>query len=299
MIVTDAQVHVWEAHRPDRPWPEESRASPAFVAVPGARPHRAEPISADEMIAMMDAAGVARAVIVPPSPVGDRNDTALEAAARYPERFLVMGRFDPTAPGARDALQSWRVQPHMAGIRMTFHKAPWNAWLDDGTVDWFWAECERLAIPIMLLIPGRMDAVERIARRHPGLQLVIDHLGRRSELRDDACFADLHRMLRLGALDNVSVKASAAPCYSTEAYPFRNLKPHLRGIYEHFGPRRMFWGSDVSRLPCSYRQAVDHFLDELDFIPGAELPWVMGRGLSQLLQWEEPRAGSLLALQRG
>ena len=287
MIVTDAQVHVWEAHRPDRPWPAENRANPAFVAVPGARPHRAEPIGAGEMVAMMDAAGVARAVIVPPSPVGDCNDTALEAAARFPGRFIVMGRFDPTAPAAPQALRSWLEQPHMAGIRMTFHKPQWSSWLDDGTIAWFWAECERLGIPVMLLVPGRLDAVEHIARRHPRLRLVIDHLGRRSDLRDDACFADLDVMLRLGALDNVSVKASAAPCYSTEPYPFRNLTPYLRRIYEHFGPRRMFWGSDVSRLPCSYRQAVDHFLEELQFIPAAELPWVMGRGLSQLLDWPE------------
>jgi predicted TIM-barrel fold metal-dependent hydrolase len=133
-----------------------------------------------------------------------------------------------------------------------------------------------------------MDAVERIARSHPKLQLIIDHLGRRSDLRDDACFADLDAMLRLGALDNVSVKASAAPCYSTQPYPFRNLAPHLKRVYEHFGPRRMFWGSDVSRLPCSYREAVDHFLQELDFIPADELPWVMGRALSELLGWKEP-----------
>jgi predicted TIM-barrel fold metal-dependent hydrolase len=264
MIITDAQVHVWEAHRPDRPWPAAHRASPAFVAVPGARPHRAEPIGADEMVSMMDAAGVARAVIVPPSPVGDCNDTALEAAARYPDRFVVMGRFDPNATGAPRALASWLAQPHMAGIRMTFHKPPWSGWLDNGTLE-----------------------VERVARRHPGLQLVIDHLGRRSELRDEACFADLDLMLRLGALENVSVKASAAPCYSTEAYPFRNLRPYLKRVYEHFGPRRTFWGSDVSRLPCTYRQAVDHFLEELDFIPREELAWVMGRGLSRLLGWEQ------------
>jgi predicted TIM-barrel fold metal-dependent hydrolase len=288
MIITDAQVHVWEAHRPDRPWPEEHRGSPQFVAVPGAVPHRAEPIGADEMVAMMEAAGVARAVIVPPSPIGDCNDTALEAAARYPDRFVVMGRFDPSAPGARETLQSWLAQPHMAGIRMTFHKPQWSGWLADGSIDWFWEDCERLGIPLMLLIPGRLDAVERVARRHPRLQLVIDHLGRRSDQRDQTAFADIDVMLRLGALDNVSIKASAAPCYSSEAYPFRNLTPYLKRVYEHFGPRRMFWGSDVSRLPCSYRQAVDHFLEELDFIPAAELPWVMGRALSQLLHWPEP-----------
>ena len=44
----------------------------------------------------------------------------------------------------------------------------------------------------------------------------------------------------------------------------------------------------VSRLPCSWREAVDHFLRELDFIPADELPWVMGRALSQLLGWKEP-----------
>ena len=130
MIITDAQVHVWEAHSAERPWPAESLQSPVFVAVPGARPHRAEPVGADEMVAMMDGAGVARAVIVPPSPAGDSNLCALEAAAKYPERFVVMGRFDPSAQGARERLAGWLRQPHMAGIRMTFHKPPWSGWLD-------------------------------------------------------------------------------------------------------------------------------------------------------------------------
>lgn len=289
MIITDAQVHVWEAHRPGRPWPAESiAAGPSFVAVPGARPHRAEPIGAQEMVAMMDAAGVARAVIVPPSPVGDCNDTALEAADRFPQRFVVMGRFDPMQHDARERLVRWLDRRSMAGIRMTFHKPQWGRWLDDRSIDWFWAYCERLAIPLMLLIPGRLDAVAAVARRHPGLTLIIDHLGRRSDLRDEACFADLGELLALAAFPNVAVKASAVPCYSTQEYPFRNLQPYLRRIYEHFGPRRTFWGSDVSRLPGSYRQAVDHFLDELDFIPADERPWVMGRALSHALRWPEP-----------
>ena len=112
MIITDAQVHVWQAPSAERPWPTQSPPGRGFVAVPGARPHRAEPIGAQEMIAMMDAAGVTRAVIVPPSPAGDSNLCALEAAAQYPERFIVMGRFDPSAPGARSALPAWRQQAH-------------------------------------------------------------------------------------------------------------------------------------------------------------------------------------------
>ena len=237
---------------------------------------------------MMDAAGVARAVIVPPSPAGDSNLCALEAAAQFPERFIVMGRFDPSAPGARGQLAGCLGQAHMAGIRMTFHQPQWSRWLDDGTVDWFWADCERLGIPLMLLIPGRLAQVDEVAARHPGLQLIVDHLGLHSQHRDAQCEDDLRDLLALAGRANVAVKASAVPCYSTESYPFPGFKPYLKAVYEAFGPRRMLWGSDVSRLPCTYRQAVTHFTQELDFLPAADLPWVMGRALSALLGWPEP-----------
>lgn len=290
MIVTDAQVHVWEPHRPDRPWPEESRGGGGFVAVPGARPHRAEPIGPHEMVAMMDAAGVHRAVIVPPSPAGDSNLFALESVALFPGRFVVMGRFDPMAAGARERLVSWKRTPGMAGIRMTFHKPQWSRWLEDGSIDWFWADCERLGIPLMLLAPGRLADVAAVARRHPALVLIVDHLGLHSNLRDAQCAADIDALVRLAPLQNVHVKASAVPCYTDAPYPFAPLTPYLQRVYEHFGPYRTFWGSDVSRLPCSYREAVAHFLHGLDFIPEADKPWVMGRGLSQVLGWPEPAA---------
>ncbi len=285
MNITDSQVHIWEAHRPDRPWDPDEVHTPVFVAVPGARPHREAPISAEEMNTLMDGAGVTRAVIVPPSPTGDDNLTALEAAAKYPDRYTVMGRFNPAAPGARDRLPAWLSQPGMSGIRMTFHKPKWSPWLDNDEIDWFWADCERLGIPLMLLLPGRVDVVDRVARRHPGLTLIIDHMGRRSQLRNDECFADLDDLLALSRLPNVSVKASSAPCYSTQEYPFPGLTPHLERIFDSFGPRRTFWGSDVSRLQCSYKQAVDHFLHELDFLKGQDKELVMGRAISDLLRW--------------
>jgi L-fuconolactonase len=59
----------------------------------------------------MDAAGVARVVIVPPSWEGDRNDLALAAARLHPDRFAVMGR-----PSAEPRpLDGWRDQPACSG----------------------------------------------------------------------------------------------------------------------------------------------------------------------------------------
>src|SRR5262249_60202731 len=82
MLIGDAQVHIWGADTPDRPWP------------PG-RAHQAQkpyPVTRELVLAGMKEAGVDRAVIVPPSWEGDRNDLALEAAPRHPDRFAVVGR---------------------------------------------------------------------------------------------------------------------------------------------------------------------------------------------------------------
>ena len=51
-----------------------------------------EPFTHDKLLPLMNEAGVDRAVIVPPSWPGDRNDYGLEAVKRYPHRFAVMGR---------------------------------------------------------------------------------------------------------------------------------------------------------------------------------------------------------------
>ncbi|WP_179283876.1 MULTISPECIES: amidohydrolase family protein [Alcaligenaceae] len=290
MLITDTQVHLWEAHRPDRPWPAEEIERPVFVAYDGARPHREEPLQAEEFIATMDAAGVRRAIIVPPSPVGDDNLTALEAAVRYPERLAIMGRFNPEADGARERIENWLAQPGMLGIRLTFHKPKWSGWLEEGSQDWFWAACERLGIPLMVFVPGLVDKIPRIAQRHPALKLVLDHMARKSNLRDDACFADLDELLALARYENVHVKMSSAPCYSTQPYPFGNIEPYLRRIFDAFGPRRTMWGSDYTRLPCTYQECVDHFLKELDFLRGEDLEWVMGKAAAQVLDWPEPAA---------
>jgi predicted TIM-barrel fold metal-dependent hydrolase len=284
-LIIDSQVHLWEAHRPDRPWPAEQIGKPSFVTMPGARPHRPEPLGAEELLGMMDKTGVDRAVIVPPSPVGDSNDTALEAAIKYPSRFAVMGRFNPDADSARERLESWLDQPGMLGIRMTFFKPHWARWLEGGVIDWYWSALERLNIPLMALAFGRIKEIGALAERHPGLTVIIDHMGRQSSLRDDEGFADLDQMLALAKLPNVAIKASSLPCYTNDAYPFPKLTPYLKRTFDAFGPDRLMWGSDVTRLPCSYRECLDHFAKELPFLSGDDRARVLGGTAAKLLRW--------------
>ena len=92
MFIVDAQVHIWAANTPERPWPDRHEA------------HRPIPLGKDELLREMEAAGVNRVIIVPPSWEGERNDIALDAAQKHPDRFAVMGRFDKDAPGAHDQI---------------------------------------------------------------------------------------------------------------------------------------------------------------------------------------------------
>ena len=274
MIVVDAQIHLWAADRPDRPWP-------------GGRshPHRPGSFLKDDALKEMDAAGVARVVIVPPSWEGDRNDLALEAARLHPDRFGIMGRFAIERPEDRAVLGGWKRQPGMLGLRFTFGSASQRPWLTDGTADWFWPVAERLELPLMLSVPGSLPHLDRIAERHPGLRIIVDHMGLLQAKKGDDAFEDFPRLLEIAQRPNVAIKASALPCYSTESYPYRDLHPKIRRAFDAFGPRRMFWGTDLTRLPCSYRQAITLFTEELPWLATGDQELVMGRGIRDWLGW--------------
>jgi L-fuconolactonase len=272
--IVDSQVHVWGADTPDRPWPARGRA------------HRDNPLGAEELLGEMDAAGVERAVIVPPSWEGDRNDLALAAARAHPDRFAVMGRLDAEAPGAAELVAGWKEQPGMLGLRFLFHSPVLREPLFAGRIDWVWGAAERAGLPVMLLLHHHdMDRVASIARQNPGLKLAIDHLGLVSGEKDAHAFRGLESLLALARYPNISVKASALPCYTNEAYPFRGLQPYLRRVVDAFGPRRIFWGTDLSRLPCSYGQAIAMFTQEIPWLTEGDKEWIMGRGVCEWLGW--------------
>ena len=160
MFIADGQVHIWGPDTPERPW------------LAGQKPHREPPLGPDELLREMDAAGVQRAVVVPPYWEGDRHDLVLEAARLHRDRFAAMGRPGIETPAARGLIATWCRQPGMLGCRFSFNRPHQN--------------------------------------------------------------------------------------------PYRRLHPYLRRVYDAFGPRRIFWGADLSRLPCSYRQAVTMFTEELE-----------------------------------
>jgi predicted TIM-barrel fold metal-dependent hydrolase len=271
MQIVDAQIHTWGQGLP-------SNASHIQVT------H----FTPAEAIALMDEGGIDAAVIHPPG--WDPNSTAmaLKAVQDYPGQFAIMGAVPLDRPESRERIATWRQQPGMLGLRYGFLHDPAKQRLADGEYEWLFVEAEKAGVPVATLATDSLAVLGKIAERHPGLRLTIDHLGGRgglTTLKDHAAMTHIPELLKLAKLPNVAVKATGAPGYSAEAYPYPAMQGYLRRIYDAFGPNRVFWGTDITKMPCSWRQCATMFTEELPWLKGRDLELVMGEALCAWWGW--------------
>jgi predicted TIM-barrel fold metal-dependent hydrolase len=274
MLIVDSQIHIWENAKMSA----HHRQIPTY--------------DVDDALAEMKSAGVDAAVLHPPSTLGEAvNVQAVEAVKAHPDKFVILGHFDLEAPNKEEIVRNWRSRPGMVGFRFTFNQPQQKHYWTDGSLDWFWKACEEQGYVVGLLAGANIKDFARIAERYPGLKMHIDHLGRHgggAGGTDDPAWADLDDMLALAKLPNVGVKMSGAPSYSSAPYPYKNIHGHLQRIFDAFGPDRCFWGTDITRMPCSYRQCVTMFTEELPWLKGNDLDLVMGRAMCNWLGWRHP-----------
>ena len=264
MLIVDAQIHIWKGHKPTNP---NHRQVTDFTA--------------EDVLKEMDAAGVNAAVIHPPGWDPNSNALAVEAARKHPDRLAILGNFPLDKPDSRTGIDRIKGQPGMLGLRFALIQPHQKTWLTDGSLDWLWPAAERAGMPVALIGEGMLQAIPRIAQRHPGLKLIIDHYG-----RPDKAWSSLPDLIATAKFPNVALKATGGPSYSGEGYPYRDIHGHIRKLYDAFGPERMFWGTDITRMPTSWRQCVTMFTEELPWLSAKDKELIMGRALCAWLGWK-------------
>src|SRR6266700_2946195 len=267
----DAQVHIWSGGKPGNP---NHRQVASFTK--------------DELLKEMAEAGVDAAIIHPPTSWDpNANELAVEAARQHPDRFAILGNFPLDRPESRALVDGWKKRPGMVGLRFTFLQPHMKTWPTDGTIDWLWPAAERAGLPIALMAANFLPKVGEVAQRHPHLKLILDHLGRpRGDTSSSERWANLADVVALAKYPNVAMKATGAPSYSDQPYPFRDIHDNLHRLYDAFGPARWFWGTDITRMPCPWRQCVTLFTEELPWLKGRDLELVMGRAVCDWLGWK-------------
>jgi L-fuconolactonase len=253
----------------------------------------------EDALAAMDAVGISASVLyvspnyrteIVPDVFRYDNSYAEEAALAHPDRFASVNRFDPRDPELADLMAETLRRPGTIGTRCTLvSEVEWE-WLAQGVYEPLFAAAERQGVPLMIWVAGRAAEAAPIARRHPELTLVIDHMGlRKFPHVDRDPWLQLPQLLELAPCPNVAVKLSAGPALSAEPYPFSDVWPNVHRIIDAFGVDRVMWGSDITRARGHHNlsEAVG-WLRYSDELSAVEKERVLGGTLRSILRWPRP-----------
>jgi predicted TIM-barrel fold metal-dependent hydrolase len=186
---------------------------------------------------------------------------------------------------ARTGMVSMRLEPGMLLSEEWRHNAKLFA---EGAYDAAFSLAAELDMPVCLLIAGALEHVSRVADEFSRTILVIDHLGLlpfNFPIADPE--SEVPLLLGLARFPNVVVKMSGMISWSNEPYPFRDLWPLVRSVFDAFGPERVMWGSDftIHQPRRNYADAL-HFLLYTDLLSDLEKKLFFAENLRRIFRWD-------------
>jgi L-fucono-1,5-lactonase len=250
--LVDAHVHRWNRATDPQPWIDPE----SMAAID-------RDFSSGDVEEMLDATGAGTAVLVHTGHSLAETRRLLDDPGR--RTAGVVGWIDLTAdvPAQLDLLGS-RGRRRLVGIRHLVHVDPDPGWLGRPDVGRGLAALSAQHLCFDLVVRSwQLPLAASIAAAHPGLRLVLDHLGGIAETTDDPGWESGLRAL--AAHPHVYAKISGLAGLVSDPGRLR----HVVGVgVEAFGPDRLMYGSDwpLARLgagPVAWRAAVDGLIAAL------------------------------------
>jgi predicted TIM-barrel fold metal-dependent hydrolase len=242
------------------------------------------PVTAEELLARMDEAGIRQAVLVQATTAyGYDNSYVLDSRRRWPERFIAVGTVDPLRPGAAASLPGICGDGELAGVRLftSGSTVPTQGeWFAAPETYDFWEAAGKLGITVCLqmrLGPATKQLVS-VLERFP-VRVLLDHMGYPDiaaspahagrEVADLAQHPGLYLKLTHRNLEWLSDAG-------TEAIHF--LEPVLGA----FGAGRIAWGSNYPAAEQALPELLDLGERVLDVIPAADREEIFARTARRL-----------------
>lgn len=273
MRIIDPHVHVW-ANDPAFPWPAENANPPA------------EDRTAEDLLALMDANGVEKTVLVQVIHYRWDNSYIAHVVKKYPDRFMAVGRINPEDPAAADHLQMWKEEHNIHGQRLSPARDATDDWFAGPAMDPIFARAQQMQLPMLILTgPQRLPDLARLLNRYPDLDICIDHMADAHPDNQD----ELQLLLDMARYPRTYVKISHTWSISQEGYPWSDTHGLVKEVYQAFGPQRIMWGTDwpVCLGKAEYAQALTVVRDEMKFIAPEDLEWILGKSVLKLWNFPE------------
>ena len=276
-MIVDSHTHAW------RRWPYEPTV-----------PDSDSRGTIEQLLHEMNLHGVDRALLICARIElnGDNNEYGYKCAQRYPDRIIQFADLDCSwaktyhTNGAADRLIAATEKYGLKG---------YTHYLRGDDDHWFFsAEGRRFfqvtadlgLIASIAISPNQQVSLRKIAQEFPSVPFICHHMGgaRTSEL---APYPKLKEVLASAKVPNIYLKLSGFS-YVSEVpwdYPYADTHWIVRAIYEHYGPKRLCWGSDypVVRSYMTYQHALEAFRTHCKFISQVDKGEILGDSLQRLL----------------
>jgi len=264
----DSHVHVWKKD-PRYPWYRDTADPPEKDATP------------EMLLALMKENGVERTVIIQVRYYWWDNSYVADVLKQYPRIFHGVCRVNPLDPAAPDHLSRLVEEQHFHGVRLSPAADGRGDWIRGPLMMPLWMRCRALRVPMCMLAPvTRMPDVAALVEKFPDLTVVIDHMA--------DCPLDqpreLEKLIALKRYPKVFVKISHTWSLSRHPYPYPDSQEQVKRLYEHFGPKRLMWGTDWPMVEpyCGYAKALAVVRDEMKFLNDDDKSWILSKTVDRV-----------------
>ena len=240
---------------------------------------RDRPTSFQQMIAEMDAAGVAKSAIVQASTAyGHDNSYVAEAIAAYPKHFTGVFSVDVLAPDAVDKMRHW-IGRGFSGMRLftTGSTMPGQAtWFDDPRSFPAWQYAGEAGIPVcMQMTPEGFPQLRGLMERFPKVRMILDHLAR-PKLTDGPPFAADKDFLELARYPQVFLKVTPINV-SPKEWGKATPETFFGACIKAFGASRIAWGSNFPATAGPLSEILKKAQAAFAFASPADREWIFGK----------------------
>jgi len=266
--VVDTHMHVWRID-PPRYTQEQTLLD---VSLP------TRDALVEELFSDMRTAGVTHAVLVQPSPAGYNNRYVIECANAHPAQLAAHGLIDPDKRDNAGDLRRAMAEG-MAGFRLNLVRDRDPAWVNAPRNYPLWETAQELgAVVNVQMAPAQAGRLADVATRYPGVTLIVDHLGK-PDITEAAPYPLFRGVLALARFPRVYVKMSELRLASrTKEYPYRDVFPWAKMLYDTFGKTRLLWGTGYPgthrALPLAQELAI--IREHLPFLLEDDQHWILG-----------------------
>jgi L-fuconolactonase len=262
----DAHQHFWTLNRGDYGWltPELAPIYRDFTPA--------------DLAPLLEAAGIEGTVLVQAAPTVEETRFLLSVAAETGFVRGVVGWVDFEATDAPEQIAALAEDRYLVGLRPMIQDIEDPDWILREDIDPAFDAMIAAGLTFdALTLPQHLKNLLARLRRHPDLQVVIDH-GSKPTIREGVMKAWAGDMAALARETGAYCKLSGLVTEAGKAWSVGQLRPYVDHLLAQFGPQRLIWGSDwpVCTLSATYTDWVRATGELLDGLTLEEKAAVLG-----------------------